>query len=98
MFLIQGEERCKIGTSDSRRLRNIQNKIPSIIYGPNQTVLHISIPHDIILNLHNKINLYQHEMIIQINNKKILVKINAIQQHCFKKKLLHIDFLYQKLL
>ncbi|WP_343182608.1 50S ribosomal protein L25 [Buchnera aphidicola] len=95
MTIIFGEKRIKFGKSISKRLRNIDNKIPGIIYGNNHPTLYISLNHEIILNLLDKKNFFSDDITIIVLQKKYLVRLQSIQKHCFKKKILHIDFLYK---
>lgn len=93
MIIIHGEERSQTGKSASRRLRKVNNKIPSIIYGPNKLTLHITLDHNTMLQLQQNNNLSNCILTIKIVNKEYLVSVHAVQRHCFKKKILHIDFL-----
>lgn len=95
MLVIHGLIRFNIGTSSSRRLRKINNKIPSVVYGKNQKTIYFSLDHDIIFNMQKKPQFYTDSMILKIDSDKYLVCVKEVQKHCFKPKLLHIDFLYQ---
>ncbi len=86
--------RNKLGTKKSKYYR-LKNKIPAIIYSKNKQNL------PILLNL-NQINLFFNNkkilnthLLIKIKNKIIETKIKNIQKHPFKKKILHIDFMYK---
>ncbi|QCI27103.1 50S ribosomal protein L25 [Buchnera aphidicola] len=96
MIIINGEERLKIGKSASRKLRKIDNKIPGIIYGLKKNILHISLDHDVVFNLQENEKFYTDPLMLRILGKKYLVSVQSVQRHCFKKKILHIDFLYKK--
>lgn len=95
MIIIYGEERLNIGKSASRKLRKINNKIPSVVYGFNKPTLYISLDHDIILNLQDNKNFYNSVLTLKISNQEYLVSVHDVQRHCFKKRLLHVDFLYK---
>ncbi|CAL4042253.1 50S ribosomal protein L25 [Buchnera aphidicola (Takecallis arundicolens)] len=93
MIIIHGEERVHTGKSASRRLRKVNNKIPSIIYGLNKSTLHISLDHNVMFQLQQNNNLNNCILTIKIANQEYLVSVHDVQRHCFKKKILHIDFL-----
>ncbi|XZR53178.1 MAG: 50S ribosomal protein L25 [Enterobacteriaceae bacterium] len=92
MFIIKGIKRKFVGKSSNRRLR-LKNKLPAIIYGKNKKNLNIELNHDYIKNIENKKIFYYKPIIININKKKIKVKVQDIQWHPFKLKIIHIDFL-----
>lgn len=96
MIIINGEARLKIGKSASRKLRRIDNKIPGIIYGLKKDILYISLDHDTIFNLQENEKFYTDSLMLRILDKKYLVSVQSVQRHCFKKKILHVDFLYKK--
>ncbi|WP_343128276.1 50S ribosomal protein L25 [Buchnera aphidicola (Takecallis taiwana)] len=95
MIIIYGEERIHTGKSASRRLRKNNNQIPSIIYGPKKPILHISLDHNTVFHLQQNNNFNNCLLTIKIAHKSYVVSVHAVQRHCFKKKILHIDFLYQ---
>jgi len=93
MFLIKAKIRDKKGKSFSRQLR-IKNKFPGVLYGFNYTPISIVLDHDLIFNLQKKENFYKENIQLLISNKKYLVKVQAVQRHVFKMKILHMDFIY----
>ncbi|QCI16973.1 50S ribosomal protein L25 [Buchnera aphidicola (Aphis helianthi)] len=93
MLIINAEIRDKKGKSFSRKLR-IKNKFPAILYGLNKTPMSLILDHDPVFNLQKKIDFYNDILILLIKDKKYKVKVQCIQRHAFKLKLLHIDFLY----
>lgn len=95
MIIIHGKKRFKIGKSASRKIRKIDNKIPSVVYGFKKPTLYISLDHDIIFNLQNNKNFYHSTLTLKISGQEYLVSVHAVQRHCFKRRLLHIDFLYK---
>ncbi|QCI25898.1 50S ribosomal protein L25 [Buchnera aphidicola] len=95
MIIIYGEQRIKIGKSASRKLRNVNNKIPSVVYGLNKPTLYISLDHDKVFHLQNDKNFYKNIITLKISDQQYLVSVHAVQRHCFKQRLLHIDFLYK---
>ncbi|CAL4042236.1 50S ribosomal protein L25 [Buchnera aphidicola (Phyllaphis fagi)] len=96
MFVIHGIERVNKGTNYSRRLRKIDNKIPCIIYGSKKPIMYVELDHDVVFNMQKDSKFYNSNIILKINKSEYIVTIKEIQRHCFKLKLLHIDFLYIK--
>ncbi|MFI4846831.1 MAG: 50S ribosomal protein L25 [Candidatus Makana argininalis] len=92
MLIINAEFRTNKGKSFSRRLRH-KNKIPSVIYGSNKKSYIITINQKYLSR--NKIQKYLNKknLLINIKGKKIKVKIQEIQKHSFKPKIIHIDFI-----
>ncbi|MGP1939510.1 MAG: 50S ribosomal protein L25 [Arsenophonus sp. ET-DL9-MAG3] len=91
MLTINAEIRKKKGKGPSRRL-NKKNKLPAIIYGGNKEPISIKLNHDEVINQENKQEFYE-ILTLLIDGKKTKVKVQAIQRHLFKPKLMHIDFL-----
>lgn len=93
MLTLQAEQRTEKGKSFSRRLR-INNKFPGILYGFNKTEILLILDHNSIFNLQKKAEFYKENLLLLIRDQKYEVKVQDIQKHPFKLKLLHIDFLY----
>lgn len=93
MLIVNAEKRVEKGKSFSRNLR-VHNKVPGVLYGFKKTAILLILDHNAIFNLQKKINFYKENLFLMIDSKKYEVKVQAIQRHSFKLKLLHIDFLY----
>ncbi|QCI24237.1 50S ribosomal protein L25 [Buchnera aphidicola (Muscaphis stroyani)] len=93
MLKINAIKRIKKGKSYSRKLR-MQKKFPGILYGMNKIPVFLELDHNLIFNLQKKIEFYKENICLIIEEKKHIVKVQSIQRHAFKLKLLHIDFLY----
>jgi len=93
MLKLQVEKRTEKGKSFSRRLR-IDDKFPGILYGSNEVPILLTLDHNTVFNLQKKSEFYQDTLLLIIKEQKYKVKVQAIQRHSFKLKLLHIDFLY----
>ncbi len=90
--IIKAKYRKIIGTKYSKKIRLI-NKIPAIIYYYMNNIL-IEINHNDIFNI---IKNKKHKLIIiNLKNKKINTNIHDIQYHPYKKKILHVDFIFKK--
>ncbi|WP_348665977.1 50S ribosomal protein L25 [Arsenophonus symbiont of Ornithomya chloropus] len=90
MLIINANIRKNKGTSACRFLRK-NNKLPAILYGDKKEVIVIELNHNEILNQEKKPEFYE-LLILVIDEKKIKVKVQALQRHPFKPKLMHIDF------
>jgi large subunit ribosomal protein L25 len=53
--------------------------------------------HNLIFNLQKKEEFYKENLCLLIKEQKYIVKVQAIQRHSFKMKILHIDFIYAKI-
>jgi large subunit ribosomal protein L25 len=93
MLTIYAEQRIEKGKSFNRRLR-IDNKFPGVIYGINKPSILLTLDHNSLFNLQKKIEFYKENLFLLIHNNKYIVKVQSVQRHAFKSKLLHIDFLY----
>lgn len=97
MFIINAEIREKKGKSFSRKLRT-ENKFPAILYGLNQIPISLVLDHNSVFNLQKKIDFYKKTLTLLIKDqaskidKEYKVKVQSVQRHAFKLKLLHIDF------
>lgn len=96
MFTVKAEKRDGKGKSFSRKLRK-KNKFPGILYGLNSLPIPIVIEHDSVFNLQKKEDFYKKNLCLLVKDKKYIVKIQAIQRHSFKMKILHIDFIHVKI-
>ncbi|WP_225639539.1 50S ribosomal protein L25 [Candidatus Profftia sp. (ex Adelges kitamiensis)] len=95
MLTIKANIRKDQGKSSSRRLR-ISGKLPAIVYGNNTKPVSVSIAHDATWNMQEKKEFYAEVITLIIDEKKHSVKVQAIQRHPFRRKLIHIDFLHIK--
>ncbi|XOD70142.1 MAG: 50S ribosomal protein L25 [Sodalis sp. (in: enterobacteria)] len=92
MLTINAEIRKEQGKGSSRRLR-LENKFPAIVYGGSKAPIAISLDHDLVLNTKTKENFFSDILIMVIDGKERKVKVQAVQHHPFKPKLIHIDFI-----
>ncbi|WMC20230.1 MAG: 50S ribosomal protein L25 [Enterobacteriaceae bacterium PSpyr] len=92
MFEINAIFRKLTGKGSNRRLR-LNKKIPAVIYGKKKKNLNIELNHDYIKKIEIKKKFYIKYIILNINKKKLKVKVQNIQWHQFKLKIMHIDFL-----
>lgn len=95
MFNLVAEHRYEVGKKASRRIRKIKNYIPAVIYGKKKPTISIVIYYNSISNFQYEKDFYLKNICLNFKQeKKIMVKIQSIQRHVFKPKIIHIDFLY----
>lgn len=92
MLEIKVNIRNKFGKNANRRFRASKN-IPAVIYGKSFTNLNILIKESLLVNKISQIKNSKILIIIKKNKQEIKVKIQNIQFHPYKNKLLHIDLL-----
>ncbi|RIY36740.1 50S ribosomal protein L25 [Psittacicella gerlachiana] len=90
-FTFEATAKQTNGKGVSRRLRH-EGKIPAIIYGGNAEPVAIVLDHDKVNNAQVKPEFYAEVLTIVVDGKEEKVKVQAIQRHAFKPKLLHLDF------
>lgn len=91
MFTINVQVRKNHGKGASRRLR-AENKFPAIIYGEKESPVSIELWQDYVKNIAVKPEFYNKTITLVIDGTETAVKVQAIQRHPFKPKLMHIDF------
>ena len=79
------------GKGASRRLRR-NNQVPAIIYGNNEAAVSITLDHEKVNNAQAQDAFYNSTLTIKIDGKDVKVKVQAMQRHAYKPKLLHLDF------
>ncbi|WP_392566745.1 50S ribosomal protein L25 [Utexia brackfieldae] len=91
MFTMNATVRQDQGKGASRRLRHA-NKFPAIIYGGEEAPIAIELDHDAVFNIQDKAEFYSDVLTINVDGKATKVKVQAVQRHPFKPKVLHMDF------
>lgn len=92
MITINAEMRKEQGKSASRRLRHA-GKFPAIIYGNSKIPVAVELDHNEILNLQAKPEFYTEVIDIVIDGNVTKAKIQSMQRHPYKPKVMHIDFI-----
>ncbi|QGM80743.1 50S ribosomal protein L25 [Otariodibacter oris] len=90
-FKFEAEARLAQGKGASRRLRH-NGQVPAIIYGGNAEPVSIILDHDKVNNAQINDEFYSEVLTIVLSEKEEKVKVQAIQRHPTKPKLLHLDF------
>jgi large subunit ribosomal protein L25 len=87
------ELRQTSGTSESRRLRRLEGKVPAVIYGAGKDPASISIEHRYIMKALESEAFYSQILTLDVAGKQEKVVLKALQRHPSKPKILHADFL-----
>lgn len=90
-YKFNAEVRSAQGTGASRRLRN-NGQVPAIVYGGKEAPVAIVLNHDEVNNAQAHDNFYSDVITLVIEGKGVAVKVQAMQRHPFKPKLVHLDF------
>ncbi|WP_373778610.1 50S ribosomal protein L25 [Glaesserella sp.] len=90
-FKFEAEVRTTQGKGASRRLRH-NGQVPAIIYGGNAEPVSIILDHDKVNNAQAQDAFYNEVLTIVVAGKEEQVKVQAIQRHPIKPKLVHLDF------
>jgi len=81
------------GKADSRRLRRLEDKIPSIVYGANQEPVAITLAHNKLMHALENEAFYSSILTLNIGSKQEKVVLKELHRHPSKAKILHADFL-----
>ena len=90
-FKFNAEVRQAQGKGASRRLRH-NGQVPAIIYGGKAEAVSIILDHDKVNNAQVHDAFYNEVLTIVVAGKEEQVKVQAIQRHPTKPKLVHLDF------
>ncbi|AZI14357.1 50S ribosomal protein L25 [Avibacterium paragallinarum] len=90
-FKFNAEVRTTQGKGASRRLRH-NGQIPAIVYGGKEEPISITLRHDEVNNAQVHETFYSEVITLVIDGKEVAVKVQAMQRHPFKPKLVHVDF------
>ncbi|WWO98805.1 MAG: 50S ribosomal protein L25 [Candidatus Dasytiphilus stammeri] len=92
MITIHAVKHNEHGKSANRRLR-AAHLLPAIIYGGNKESISIILDLNTIMKLQNKNQFYNEPLTLIIDGQENKVKVQEIQHHPFKPKILHVDFI-----
>ncbi len=90
-FVFDAVLREAIGTGASRRLRH-NGQVPAVIYGKGEAPVSVVLDHEKLNNAQLENEFYENVLTIKFDGKEESVKVQAIQRHPTKPKLLHLDF------
>ena len=87
----KAELRKIVGKGASRRLRHA-NLVPAVIYGPGHEPLNVELSHDDMFHAQEDPKFYTSTLTIKVDGEPVKVKIQDLQRHVYKPKLVHLDF------
>ncbi|WP_338521599.1 50S ribosomal protein L25 [Candidatus Legionella polyplacis] len=90
-IILEAKLRKKLGKRNSRRMRNLEKKIPAVLYEKNKKTIHLYFSENKIYKLLNNKNINLNIFKLNIENKFYNVIIKHIQYHPYKPIILHID-------
>ena len=90
-FTFEAEVRSAQGKGASRRLRH-NGQVPAIIYGGNAEPVSIILDHDKVNNAQIHDAFYNEVLTLVVAGKEEKVKVQGMQRHPTKPKLVHLDF------
>lgn len=94
-FEFNMEPRDTLGKGASRRLRRLDDKVPAVMYGgeDTDTPQSISLIHREVLKALEHDAVYSHILMLNHNGTTQKVVLKDIQRHPYKPRILHMDFL-----
>lgn len=88
----EGQLRDTRGTSAARKMRRELGLFPAVIYGGQGESISITLTHaEVIAQCKNKA-FYTAPMTLTVDGKAETVRVQDVQMHAYKQKILHIDF------
>jgi large subunit ribosomal protein L25 len=91
-FTLVAESRADLGKGASRRLRNLADKVPAIVYGAHKDARPIMLAHNEVLNVLRHEAFFASILTLTIDGKNEKAVVKDIQRHPFKPRILHMDF------
>lgn len=88
----EGRLRDTRGTSAARKMRRELGLFPAVVYGGQGEVISITLTHDDVIAQYKNAAFYNEPMALTIEGKTESVRVQDIQMHPYKQKILHIDF------
>lgn len=92
-FKFVAEARNQSGKAHARRLRQLEEKVPGVVYGGGKATESIMLTHKDLMKGISQEAVFSHILTLQIGNEEQKVVIKALQRHPWKPRVLHIDFL-----
>ncbi len=90
-FVFEVQLRTDLGKGASRRLRHA-NKVPAVVYGKGEPVS-VTLDHDALFHAQEDKDFYTSELTLKVEGgEDLTVKVQDIQRHAFKPKVVHMDF------
>jgi large subunit ribosomal protein L25 len=92
-FELEVEPREVHGKGASRRLRRLDNMVPGIVYGGEETPASIMIPHHKVLKALSNEAVFSHILTLSLKGKKQKVVLKDVQRHPYNSRVAHMDFM-----
>ncbi|MXX94806.1 MAG: 50S ribosomal protein L25/general stress protein Ctc [Gammaproteobacteria bacterium] len=90
---LEAKTRPTHGTTNSRRLRRLDDGIPGVVYGDQKPTVHISVEQRRIAKAEQDEAFYSQILELKVGRKKERVVLRELQRHPATERVLHIDFL-----
>lgn len=90
--VLNAEQRPSLGKGHSRRLRQLQNKVPGILYGGGEAPTAVMFEYKELVKAVNEESFYSKIVTINVNGNPTRAIVKAIQRHPAKEKVQHLDF------
>lgn len=90
---VQVAQRTALGTAATRRLRRLDNQIPGVVYGAQQTVQHIMMDGHLGRKLIDDTRFFSQLIDLNVDGKVETVVLKDWQAHPIRAELTHVDFM-----
>ena len=90
---LEAKPRKDLGTTHSRRLRRLEERVPGVIYGDQKPAVHVSVEQRRIAKAEQEEAFYSQILELKVGRKKERVVLRELQRHPATERVLHIDFL-----
>jgi large subunit ribosomal protein L25 len=80
------------GKGASRRLRQLEDRVPAVIYGGQEIPECITLDHKKVMHALEHEAFYSHILTLNFKETKQQVVLKAVQRHPYKRAVLHMDF------
>lgn len=81
------------GTSKARRLRNLDDVIPGVVYGAGEESVNVALESRVLSQAEQTANFMSQIIELKMGRKKQQVVIREVQRHPLSDRIIHIDFL-----
>ncbi len=92
MYTLTSTLRNKTGKGVSRREREL-DLLPAIVYGKNLAPVAVLVEHNKVVQYSADDSFFLEPITLVIDGKEEQVKMQEVQRHAYKPKLLHLDFI-----
>ncbi|MFZ0219678.1 MAG: 50S ribosomal protein L25/general stress protein Ctc [Candidatus Aquirickettsiella sp.] len=93
LFELTAQTRAVFGSSASRRLRRLENRVPAILYGASEPPVPISLEHNQVLRALENEAFYSHILTIKLDGIEQKAVLKDLQRHAYKPRILHVDLM-----